>query len=111
MSIHQGGKLEALRKLDKRPNDELAALWQVSIATMYNYYDSPEIPSKKLRRICEIMGWDYKSNFISGENLSENETLKRENELLRDQVKQLKEMIELMKENKTFKSKTGNLVS
>lgn len=104
MAIHQGAKLRFLRLADNRTNPEIAALWGMSIPTMYTYFEMEEIPLKKLNRICDAMGWDYKKEFgepdLSEKYIREIEVLKRENQLLTDQVAQLKQIIELTKRKK-----------
>ena len=81
---------------------------------MFIYYKMEIIPSKKLIDICKKMGWDYIKLFHQGINtqkeLSENEHLKasiahlnRENELLQEQVEQLKYMVGMLKKKPATK--------
>ena len=100
--MHQGGRLKYLIDNQSMPNARLVKAAGISMATLYNYYSMEEIPSKNLKKICQVLKVDYIKVFIQPDgNSDEVKAVKRENELLREQIEQLKEMISLMKSKRT----------
>lgn len=108
MAVHHGSKLKWLVDNQSLTNDELAKEWGISPATLYNWFNQEELNSKKIRPICKIMGWDYEKEFLGIDRETKTKKieltyedqisiLKRENELLKEQVRQLKEINELIK--------------
>jgi len=64
MAIHQGEILKRLIDNQSVPNEEIAKLADIAISSLYNYYNLEEIPSRKLKMICEVLQVDYISTFI-----------------------------------------------
>lgn len=105
--MHQGSKLKYLIEHSGKTKAEVALLSGISDASLYTYFNSEEINSKKLNKICEVMGWKLKSFYEDNKNLdavttnyNEIEALKREIELLRTTIENKDEIIKLLKEKR-----------
>lgn len=100
--IHQGNRLRQLIHLKKLSRLEVSEITGISEGTLYNYLRAEIIPNQtNLIKICQAMGWDYQQFFVESMDtfidIGLYEALRKENSLLREQVQQLKEIIELLK--------------
>jgi transcriptional regulator with XRE-family HTH domain len=105
--MHQGTKLKFLIERSGKTKADVALLSGISDASLYTYMNSEEINSKKLKKICDVMGWELKLFYEDNKNLhtvtanySEIDALKREIELLKDTIANKDEIIKLLKQTK-----------
>jgi transcriptional regulator with XRE-family HTH domain len=111
--MNQGAKFKFLAERSGKTNADIAILSGISEGTVYNYFREEEINSKNLKKICLAMGWNLQ-DFYKTEKLLEDESpgyglkyeveaLKREVELLKQQLAAKEEIIELLKTKHTKK--------
>jgi len=87
----------------------LAKQLNISRATLYNYFETEEIPRKKLEKVCTAAGIDVNEIYQSEVNDPAAELrakVKTLEEMVRDKeviIVQQREIIELLKKSKTKK--------
>lgn len=115
MPIHQGSKLKWFVERQSLTNEQLAEKWGISKPTLQRWFNLEHLNSKKLIEICRVMGWDFEREFLGisgnsgkGQQLTHEqqiEILRMERDNLMEQVRQLKEINDLLRTNEYFKKK------
>lgn len=113
MPLHQGEILKRLVDNQSKPNEEVAVLSGIAISSLYNYYNMEEIPSKKLKLICSVLGVDFVKTFIQppskkdsavlnddGKNVENEMQMSEIIKLLKQQIEQQTEILKLLKVKK-----------
>src|SRR5436853_4300136 len=108
MFFHHGSRLKKL--IDKSPMQvsEISKKSGVALSSLYDIYKKEELTRSKIGPILKVLNIEPEDFFNGKTSLEEPqpayyaeiEALKRENQLLREQVAQLKEIIELNKRRK-----------
>lgn len=106
MQFHNGMRLKKIIKNQTLTITEISKRSEVASSSIYDLFKKPEVTPGRIRPILEVIGISVEDFFYSSkiENRTgkeglviEIENLKRQNELLREQITQQKEMILLLK--------------
>jgi len=107
---HSGSKLKKLIEKSGLTIKEILDKSGISRGTLYNFFDYEDIPRKKLLPLLEVLQVDadefyFVKNYANDDGntyglKAENEALRRELELLKQQLEAKEEIIQLLK-NKT----------
>lgn len=107
MQFHNGERLKKIIKNQPLTITEISKISEVASSSIYDLFKKPEVTPGRIRPILDVIGVSVEDFFHNSSKIEnrtgkgglvlEIENLKRENELLREQIKQQKEMILLLK--------------